>query len=114
MLESIISTYGFDIISTIILIIVSVLAYQIKKIYNQYATTDEKERIVAGIVRYVQQVYDALDGDEKKNIAIIKVKDILEKYNITVSEEELDILIEKSVYEMKNAVNALDGDVNAN
>ena len=106
MLEFLLSEYFISIVTIAVLILVSVIGYSVGKKYEQEVNTEEKEKIVAGIVKYVQQVYDALDGDEKKKIAILKVQDILEEYNIHISEQEIDVLIEKSVYEMKKAFEA--------
>lgn len=106
MLEFLLSEYLVNAFILIALAIVAAVSYMFGMKYEQKVNTDEKERIAAGIVKYVQQVYDALDGDEKKKIAILKLRDILAEYKIHVSEEEIDILIEKSVYEMKKAFEA--------
>ena len=103
MLEFLLSEYFISIVTLAVLVLVGAIGYSVGKKYEQEVNTEEKEKIVAGIVKYVQQVYDALDGDEKKKIAILKVQDILEEYNIHISEQEIDVLIEKSVYEMKKA-----------
>ncbi len=62
---------------------------------------DEITKWVNAAVLMAQQVYDARTGAERKAIVVDLLKDILIAKNISISDEQLDILIEAAVKGMK-------------
>ncbi len=59
------------------------------------------EKWVQSAVLMAQQVYWAKDGAERKAIVIDILKEMLESKNISVSDDQLDMLIEAAVKAMK-------------
>ncbi len=59
------------------------------------------EKWVNTVVLMVQQVYYAKSGPERKAIVIDMLRGILIQKNISISEEQLDALIEAAVKAMK-------------
>lgn len=74
---------------------------RLKKVYEQKVTTDTAKTVVADVVQFVQQVYKDLDGEEKLQKALTEASTILTEKGITISETELNMLIESSVYGIK-------------
>lgn len=62
---------------------------------------DEITRWVNAAVLMAQQVYNAKTGAERKAIVVDLLRDILIAKNISISDEQLDILIEAAVKGMK-------------
>ncbi len=62
---------------------------------------DEITRWVNTAVLMAQQVYNAKTGAERKAIVIDLLKDILIAKNISISDNQLDMLIEAAVKAMK-------------
>ena len=62
---------------------------------------DEITRCVNAAVLMAQQVYFAKTGAERKAIVVDLLKNILIAKNISVSDEQLDILIEAAVKAMR-------------
>lgn len=79
----------------------AILGNKIKAVYTEKANTQTKKEVVDATVRYVQQVYKALDGAEKLEKAIERSSIILTEKGIPISEAELTMLIESAVYGLK-------------
>lgn len=62
---------------------------------------DEITKWVNAAVLMAQQVYYASTGAERKAIVVDLLKDILIAKNISISDEQLDLLIEAAVKQMK-------------
>ncbi len=67
---------------------------------------DEITKWVNTAVLMVQQVYDARTGAERKAIVVDLLKDILIAKNISISDDQLDMLIEAAVKQMKISENS--------
>lgn len=67
---------------------------------------DEITRWVNTAVLMAQQVYNAKTGAERKAIVIDLLKDILIAKNISISDNQLDMLIEAAVKQMKISENS--------
>lgn len=106
----------------------SVLGSQLKAKYNEKVNTQIKKDVVDTTVAWVQQMYYALDGDEKLSRAMSRASELLTEKGIPVTDVELRTLIESAVYglkkgfyeteELTNSVNALlettcDGECNS-
>lgn len=74
---------------------------RLKTVYEQKVTTDTAKTVVADVVQFVQQVYKDLDGEEKLQKALTEASTILTEKGITISQTELNMLIESSVYGIK-------------
>ncbi len=67
---------------------------------------DEITRWVNTAVLMAQQVYHAQTGAERKAIVIDLLRDILIAKNISISDDQLDMLIEAAVKQMKISENS--------
>lgn len=72
----------------------------IKAKYTEYVNTDTKRELAMLTVRYVEQVFKALHGDEKLNKAKSAFIKVLNEKGIKVSEAEINMLLEAAVNQM--------------
>lgn len=90
-----------QILATVITAVASYIGIQIKNAYTKYINTKTKKEIVKSTVAYVEQVSTALKSEEKFAQAKTKATEWLNNKGISVSETEIEILIESAV----NALN---------
>lgn len=81
----------------------AVLGDKIKRVYQEKINTQIKKDVVNSTVSYVQQLYKDLGGKEKQQKAIEQASLILAEKGITISEVELNMLIEAAVYGLKSS-----------
>ena len=91
-------------VATVISVLLGVLAAKIKTTYNNKVQDETVRTIVESVVRWAQQIYEDCDGPKKLQAALQKASDILNEKGITVSESELNMLIESAVYGLKQGV----------
>lgn len=82
---------------TVLMVMAGIVGYQVKKLYNQYIDTQVKKDVVDTTVKYVEQVYTDIHGDEKLAKAIERASQLLNDQGIIVSVDELETLIEAAV-----------------
>ena len=71
---------------------------RLKKVYEEKVNTETAKNVVEDAVRFVQQVYKDLKGPEKLEKATAQVVEILQSKGISMSEAEINMLIESAVY----------------
>lgn len=91
-------------IATVISVLLGVLAAKIKTTYNNKVQDETVRTIVESVVRWTQQVYKDCEGPEKLQKALEKASAILNEKGITISDEELNMLIESAVYGLKQGI----------
>ena len=96
MLE-ILQPYLLEIIAAILTGIATFIGVKLKKVYEEYVNTKVKKEVVDTTVKYVEQVYKDIHGEEKLNKAKEKALDWLNDKGISISEVELEILVEAAV-----------------
>lgn len=74
---------------------------QIKRLYEKYLADKTKRGIVQACVRAAEQLYNGLQGEEKKRKAVQSISAMLRERNLSISPLELDMLIESAVAEFK-------------
>lgn len=89
-------------IASVVAVLFGVLGTKIKQIYNEKAQNETVKVVVDNVVKWVQQVYYELEGPEKLQKALTEASTILGEKGITISETELNMLIESAVYGLKN------------
>lgn len=89
------------VLATILTAVGTYVATRIKTLYTNKVNDETTKKVVESTVRYVQQVYKDLDGSAKLQKAIEQASQILESKGITISEAEINMLIESCVYGMK-------------
>ena len=72
----------------------------IKTKYTEFVNTDTKKELAMLTVRYVEQVFKALHGNEKLNKAKSAFIKVLNERGIEISEDEVNILLEAAVHKM--------------
>lgn len=91
-------------IASVIAILFGVLGVKLKSVYDTKIKTDTAKTVVDDVVKFVQQVYKDLDGPEKLQKALTEASTILNEKGISISDTELDMLIESAVYGLKQGI----------
>lgn len=71
---------------------------RLKKVYEEKVNTETAKNVVEDAVRFVEQVYTDLHGQEKLEKAAEQVVEVLQSKGISISEAEINMLIESAVY----------------
>ena len=94
------SEFAFDILNALVPVFITLLAYYASRYINILKDKEEfsKAIIIADmVVKSVEQVWKDIPGDKKKEKALL----LIERMGISMSLEQLDVLIESAVKEMK-------------
>ena len=91
-------------VASVIAVLLGVLATKIKTTYNDKVQDETIRTIVKSVVEWAQQVYQDCEGPEKLQKALEKASVILNEKGITISDEELNMLIESAVYGLKQGI----------
>lgn len=105
---NIISVYLNQILLAVFLAVSAWVAVQAKGLYKRYINTETKTAVVRSVVRFVEQVYTDLHGQEKLKAAMRRASHLLSEYGIEISDQELITLIEAAVNEFNNTFRKLD------
>ena len=71
---------------------------RLKKVYEEKVNNETAKIVVDNAVRYVEQVYKDLHGEEKLEKAMEQVSQVLVSKGISISDAEIYMLIESAVY----------------
>lgn len=93
------STYGMEILGTILTALAGYLGVVIKNLCQKYLNDKTKQDVAKTCVKAVEQIYKDLHGEEKFNKALECISDMLAEKGIAVSETEMKMLIESAVAE---------------
>lgn len=97
----------YGLLSAIITGLASALGVLIKKAYDRTIGArfedKTKKEVAAQVVKYVEQVYKDLHGEDKLEKAIEASADILNEKGIKVTDLELRVLLEAALAELNNA-----------
>ena len=91
-------------IASVVAILFGVLGSKIKQVYTERTQNETVKVVVDNVVKWVQQVYYELEGPEKLQKALTEASIILNEKGITISETELDMMIESAVYGLKQGM----------
>lgn len=97
-----------SLLATVLTVVFSYIGLETKKLYKRYCDTQEKRDIADTTVRYIEQVYKDLDGQDKLNKAINHASHILSDKGIDVSGDELRALLEAAVHAMNQEKSKVD------
>ncbi len=92
-----ISNNLIQIISTIITGVIGYLGIRLKNLCQEFIQEKIKRDIVEKTVKYVEQVGKNLNCSEKKEKALEKSLEWMKEKKISISDTELEILIESAV-----------------
>jgi hypothetical protein len=103
MFAEFINQYGTEILYAIITAIAGYIGIVLKNLCTKFINDKTKQAVVKNAVKFVEQVYKDLHGEEKLNVALESATNMLNEKGITVSELEMRVLIESAVAEFNNA-----------
>jgi len=106
-------SYIYQIILMIVIAFGGWLGVQVKNLYKKYVTTEIKQAVCRTAVRFVEQVYTDLHGREKLHKAMERASQILATYDIHISENELEAMLEAAVNEFNKSFQKTDPEVKA-
>jgi intergrase/recombinase len=103
----------YGLLSAIITGLASALGVLLKKVYDRtlgaYLKDKVKRNVAAQVVKYVEQVYKDLHGEDKLAKALEAAAEMLNEKGITISELELRVLLEAALAELNDAFKKTDG-----
>ena len=106
-------SYVYQIILMIVIAFGGWLGVQIKNLYQKYVTTEIKQSVCRTVVRFVEQVYKDLHGKEKLRKAMERATQILATYDIHITEDELEAMLEAAVNEFNKSFKKTDPEAKA-
>lgn len=95
------------IVSVCVTILTAVGTYvgtKIKQVYTEKVNTETKEKIVQNTCRYVNQLYNDLDGPAKFEAAQKEIVEQLNEKGIKITDLELKVMIEAAVNGLKEGM----------
>lgn len=96
-----IAQYGMEILYALVLAVAGCIGTAVKNIYKKHVDDQTKERVVKTVVKAVKQLYKDMNGEEKLDIAIDNITEMLAEKGISITELEVRMLIEAAIEEMK-------------
>ena len=94
------NSYGMEIIAMVLVSVLGYLGMIAKRLITRYLDTGDKRAMALASVRYVEQVYIGLHGQEKMHHALSRFEKLLAEHGITCSATEMEALLEAAVNEM--------------
>lgn len=91
-------------LEAVIAIICGYVGIKLKQMYNQKINSQEKIDVVWHTVKYVEQIYKDLHGQEKLDKAVDTAGTILKSKGIPIGADEIRVLIESAVSSMNDGM----------
>ena len=104
MLKEFIAEYGTSIIYTIATAILGFIGMTVKNIIEKYVDEKKKEKVVETCVKAAEQIYKELKGNDKLEKVKENIISMLTERGLTISELEMDMMIEAAVAEMNKQI----------
>lgn len=98
-------TYGSEVIALIVVVTFGALGFVCKGLVKTYLNDKRKHDIAKSVVRFVEQRFKELHGDEKLHAALNRASVIMAEKGIDFTETEMETLIEAAVAEFNKAFN---------
>ena len=99
MIKEFINQYGYAIISLALTGLAGFIGNKFKQLYEKKVNNKIKKEDAETVVKFVEQKFHDLKGEDKFEKAADNLSEMLEKKGITVSSVEIMILIEAAVSE---------------
>lgn len=93
-----------EILAIILTGIVTYFGAKIKAVYEEKVNDDTKRKVVSTVVRAIEQLYKDLNGEEKLEKAKEAILEMLNEKGITITELEMNMLIEEVCNSFKESV----------
>jgi phosphopantetheine adenylyltransferase len=104
MMQELINQIAGNVIQTFLAVIVAYIGIVGKRLYQKYVNTKLKKIVVKDCVKAVEQIYKDIHGDDKKAQCENRIVQLLYEYGITITQAELDIMIESAVQELNKTL----------
>lgn len=98
-----INEYGTTILYTVLTALFGYFGIVAKKYFDKWFDTKEKKEIAKEVVKFTEQVYKTLHGQEKLNKAMEAMSQMLAEKGINITELEMKVLLEAAVAEFNEA-----------
>lgn len=99
MFAEFIHSYGTQILYTLVTAIFGYLGIVVKNIVQKHFTDKTKKEVARNAVKFVEQVFKNIHGEEKLKEALKAASEMLAEKGITITELELHVLVEAAVLE---------------
>lgn len=98
-----VNEYGTTILYTVLTAVFGYLGIVAKKYFDKWFETKEKKEIAVEVVKFTEQVYKTLRGEEKLNKAMEAMSQMLAEKGVYITELEMRVLIEAAIAEFNKA-----------
>jgi F0F1-type ATP synthase membrane subunit a len=96
-------TYGSEIITMIVAVVFGGLGFVAKNLVKTYLNDKRKQDIAKAVVRFVEQCFKDMHGEEKLSAALNRAASIMMEKGIEFNVTEMETLIESAVAEFNEA-----------
>lgn len=103
-----INTYGTTILYAALTAIAGFIGVALKNVYTKYVNDKTKQAVCRTAVKAVEQLYRDLDGPSKLAEAQKAIVEMLAEKGITISELEMNMLIEATVSEFNASFGSME------
>ena len=98
-----VNEYGTTILYTVLTAVFGYLGIVAKKYFDKWFEAKEKKEIAVEVVKFTEQVYKTLRGEEKLNKAMEAMSQMLAEKGVYITELEMRVLIEAAIAEFNKA-----------
>lgn len=105
MFTEFINQYGMQLLYAVITGTAGYIGIVLKNLCTKYINDKTKAAVAKNAVKFVEQVYKDLHGEEKLNEAMNCASEMLAEKGITITALELRVLVEAAVAEFNDAFN---------
>lgn len=88
-------------------IIIAVIVGYVTDKCGKYVNSEVKKSVITDTVKYIEQIFTDIHGEEKLNKAKEKAIELLKEKNIGISDSELVVLIESAINKMNFETNTI-------
>lgn len=110
-IKDIITSEVIGIIGIIIATFLSWLGLRVKNILGNFFDTKTKTTVALTVVQAIEQMYKDLNGEDKLEIAIENISELLADKGIKISENEIRLLIESAVKSVNDSWSSIKGEL---
>jgi len=105
MIDYLLFSYGGEIVAMLVTATFGILGAVAKKMVQKFLDDKTKKDIAKTVVKFVEQCYKNLHGEEKLKAALERASELLAEKGIKVSAKEMETLIEAAVGEFNEVFN---------
>ncbi|HIS17766.1 MAG TPA: hypothetical protein IAC02_04055 [Candidatus Coprovivens excrementavium] len=101
LIKEFITTYGNELLYTIITTVLTYVGLRVKTLYEKHVNDSIKKNIIEDTVKYVEQLHSDKSSVEKHDIAKENILNLLTEKKITITDLELEVMIESACNNIK-------------